>query len=151
MTWQVLLDAAEAVRATLADTATADDRLADAPIAGIGWATVDLERAKRELDGLIAGDPDGPWLAPWLPMDRDAGLGARAAQRTQVEAAGPTFGPALVALEPDTEGALAAFLVRFGEGVGVIYLGAGPLRAGRLLRGRSAWGPHVIVLDEPSP
>ena len=78
--------------------------------------------------------------------------------------------PAIVLLEPDTEGRLAATLARFGEGVGAIYVAPragdppgrvdpvrvgrpspGPLGSGRTVLARPAWGPHVIVLDRPAP
>jgi hypothetical protein len=151
MTWAQLLAAAEALhedaRNGLRDAAGENVRDAAAqpslPIAGIGWATVDLERAQRELDGLLAGDPDAPPLLPWAPLERDATLGARACLRApNVSGASP----ALVVLEPDTEGRLAASLVRFGEGVLVLYLGEGLPRPGELLPGRRAWGPNVVVL-----
>jgi hypothetical protein len=145
MTWAQLVAAAEELRAAAGP--------AGLPIAGIGWATVDLERAQGELDGLIAGDPAAPSLLPWAPLERDPGLGARGSVRAPIVAA-PTVGapadrhapPALTVLEPDTEGRLAASLAKFGEGVLVLYLGEGLPRPGRLVPGRPAWGPNVVVL-----
>jgi hypothetical protein len=128
----------------------------DLAIAGLGWATVELERAERELEPL--------GCTGWDAGPRDELLGATV-RRCRDE------GVQLVLLEPDTEGRLAAFLVRFGEGLGAVYLGhaappatgdptphgadasalgpraLGPLGTGRLLLGQPAWGPHVIVLD----
>lgn len=149
MTWFEIVAAAERVREGVASPA------ARLPIAAIGWATVDQERARAELDGLLASDPGAPRLGPWKPLDPDASLGASVWARAALDPAGA---PALVVLEPDTEGPLAAFLVRFGEGVAVIYLGldspatgAGLPRLGHLLRGGPAWGPHIVVMDSVAP
>jgi len=130
--------------------------LASAGLAGVGWATVDWERAADELRAGL-GLPDIEWPA----ATRDPFLGAVA--RRMVRGRDPE--PAIVLLEPDTEGRLAASLARFGEGVAVVYLVAvdgpvgatsrpevGPLGPGRLLLGRPAWGPHVILLTgDPVP
>lgn len=140
MTWAELIAAAEGIR----EAAPAP---AAPPLVGIGWVSVDEERARAELDGLLAGDPGAPPLRPWAPMDRDAGLGARGWLRAPVQTGGA---PALVVLEPDTEGRVAACLARFGEGVGVIYVGEGIPRPSRLLAsGAPAWGPHVVVMAGP--
>lgn len=136
MSWAVLLEAAEAIRSAAAEL---DGRVARLPIAGIGWATVDHERAEREFDELLGS------AGPWQPVERDAGLGAQGWWRA---GAGGGAEPVLVVLEPDTEGRLAASLVRFGEGVAVVYLGAGRPRPGTLARGAPAWGPHAILLDD---
>ena len=144
--WSTLIAAGEAIRAA---ASVRDPWLADLPIAGLGWATVELDRAAREL---------APF-APFSEVARDATLGAFA-RRTPL---GDRSRPALVLLEPDTEGLLAAALARFGEGVRVVYLGAldradvedtprlgpsrpGPLGPARLVIGRAAWGPHALVL-----
>lgn len=163
----IIVVEAEAIRASVAARAAF---LADASLAGVGWATVELERAARELD------PAGTWIQ----SPRDALLGATAWRHLEPEpkveppverpdepadAPGATVAgdqPVLLLLEPDTEGRLAASLVRFGEGVAAIYLragsapgptplgapGDGPLGPGRIVLGGPAWGPHVIVLDE---
>jgi hypothetical protein len=143
MTWADLREAAERIRA---DAVGADPGLADLPLAGIGWATVEGERAIRELDALLAGDTAEANPGSWTELDRDAILGARVWRR---QTAAPPARPVVFVLEPDTEGRLAASLARFGEGVAVIYLGDGPLGAGRLIRGGKPWGPHVIALGEP--
>lgn len=71
---------------------------------GRGWATVDHERAERQLRDLIA--PGGRFEdAP-----RSAVLGARCRRVRAVD------GDWIVMLEPDTEGRLAGFLARNGEG-----------------------------------
>lgn len=141
-----LRSAAEAIRAVVAER---DPWLAELPLVGIGWATVDLDRAAQELAA----------IATFGAVPRDATLGA-SARRSPL---GDRSRPALVLLEPDTEGLLAATLARSGEGVGAIYLGAldradvddtprlgpsrpGPLGPARLVIGRPKWGPHALVL-----
>ena len=151
-----LVAAAESIRSA---AATRDPWLAELPVAGIGWATVELDRAARELSG----------AGPFSPAARDASLGA-SARRSPLRQSGslePAH-PAIVLLEPDTEGLLAAALARFGEGVLAVYLGpldradvddtprlgpprSGPLGPARLVIGRPAWGPHVFVLAGVAP
>jgi hypothetical protein len=142
MTRDDLVAAALAIRAKAAE---ADPELAALPVASIGWATVDHERAMAELDAALGTDAE-----PWVPLPRDAAMGASA--RVRRLGAG---GPSLVVLEPDTEGSLAASLVRFGEGVAVVYLdaaaqGAAPATVtSRRVPGGPAWGPHVVLLGDP--
>ena len=141
-----LLAAAEVARDAAAGR---DPWLSEQPVAGIGWATVEFERAARELA------PIGRFEA----THRDATLGAASLRSPQ----GDRPGPVTVLLEPDTEGLLAASLAKFGEGVRVVYLGPldradvddtpnlgpsrpGPLGPARLVIGRPRWGPHVLVL-----
>jgi hypothetical protein len=148
--WRALLDAAETIRAK---ALVGERSLVEVPLAGIGWATVEAERARRELDalfGLDSGSEAGPQAGPtdgssWEEQPRDAALGARVWLRRS-----PVLdeGPWLVVLEPDTEGRLAATLARHDEGLAVIYLGTGPYRAGRLRSARQPWGPHVVALDD---
>jgi hypothetical protein len=143
---RALQSSAEAIRA---DAARRDPWLAELPIAGIGWATVELDRAARELAS----------VAGFEASTRDASLGA-AARRSPL---GDRSRPVIVLLEPDTEGLLAATLARFGEGVGAVYLGPleradvddtpnlrpslpGPLGPARLVMGRPTSGPHALVL-----
>lgn len=109
MSLEVLVEAAERIRA---DAAADHLRLAELPIAAIGWATVDHERAMRELDTLFAGDDAEVAPGTWTPFERDPALGAAAWVR---EVAGSTDAPQLVVLEPDTEGPLAASLVRLAK------------------------------------
>ncbi len=140
MTWDDLLAAANGIRARAVE---ADPSLAPLALAGLGWATVDHERAMDELDVALGATSSTRWTA----LDRDGLLGASAWLRE------PSVGrPAIVLLEPDTEGRLAASLARFGEGVAAVYLGAaslGPRSLGRarLAPGGPAWGPHVIVIE----
>lgn len=159
-----ILAAANQVRA---DAAARDPWLLALPIVGIGWATVELERAAEDLSAAFvrAGMPQ----PAWTPAPRDDLLGATAWVSREWW---PTWGsddpPAVVLLEPDTEGRLAAALARSGEGVGGVYLAprpgdppdridpvrlgrpsGGPLGSGRIVLARPTWGPHVVVLDRP--
>lgn len=128
---------------------------AGARLAGVGWATVDMERTLAALGGPItagAGDPDRPGAAAEEPA-----LGARA----RVVRLGSV---ALVVLEPDTEGRLASALARRGEGIACLYLEAASAtgatrptalgRPGRLLPHDRPWGPFVVLVDpalDPAP
>ena len=135
-------------------------------LAGVGWATVELDRAEAELE---------PWLDP-VTVARDATheapephLGAR----TRVRRSPGLPGEVLVLAEPVAEGRLAASLARDGEGPCAMYLEPaeglqawraaaatrgivtskvrpGPLGASVLLAG-SASGPHLIIVDRPRP
>jgi hypothetical protein len=143
-------DGLRAAAAAARDAAARRDPwLAELPIVGIGWATVELDRAARELVAVGAFEP----------AQRDVTLGA-ACRRSPL---GDGSAPVTVLLEPDTEGLVAAALARFGEGVQVAYLGPldradvddtprlgpsrpGPLGPARLVIGRPRWGPHVLVL-----
>ena len=124
-----------------------------ASLLGLGWGTVDLDRATDELateaglDGTLA-----------RPAPDDEALGAMARRLDLAD------GPLLL-LEPRTEGRLAASLARYGEGPVAIYLAAadgigdvsGPGVAGqlapmgdplggwsRLVPPINPWGPFVI-------
>jgi hypothetical protein len=79
-------------------------RLEDPEALGFGWATVDLERSLTQT-----GRPAAEWLPVGEPL-----LGARGATTT-VE------GRTVVVLEPATEGRLAGWLARNGEGPAVRY------------------------------
>ncbi len=148
-----LLAAAEAGRA---GAAAHDPWLSNLRVLGIGWATVELERAAQELleAFITAGMPDPQWeLAP-----REGLLGATAWAEP-----GDSARPSIVLLEPDTESRLAATLARFGEGVAAVYLqpargdavessrlgrpSPGPLGMSRIVLAGPTWGPHVIVLE----
>jgi hypothetical protein len=124
----------------------------------IGWATVDTDRAESELRttlGLGGGSS--------VTLPRDPHLGAHC-RRLPVE----TERPAILILEPDTEGRLAASLARLGEGpvaawlapgfddrdlrarataagLNLSSLAHGPLGAQRLVLGGPAHGPHLLI------
>ncbi|MET1232040.1 MAG: GNAT family N-acetyltransferase [Candidatus Limnocylindrales bacterium] len=127
------------------------------PLVGLGWGTVDLDRAAIEL--ATEAGLDGSLVRP---APEDAALGASARRLDLAD--GPLF-----LLEPRTEGRLAAALARHGEGPVAIYLAAadavrdagGAGSAGvagrllapqgdplggwsRLLPPEDAWGPFVL-------
>src|SRR5260221_628258 len=79
--------------------------LQGAAIVAIGWATVELDGAERELSKALGLGEDG--ASHWALATRDPVLGATAR-------VGPVLrdGPRLVLLAPDTEGRLAATLAR---------------------------------------
>jgi hypothetical protein len=146
-----LAAAAESIRST---AAARDPWLADLPLAGIGWATVELDRGARELSD----------AGPFDDAPRDTALGASARRSPSAR----RDRSVILLLEPDTEGPLAAALARFGEGVLAVYLGPldradvddtpglgpsrpGPLGPTRLVIGRPSWGPHVLVLAGVAP
>ena len=82
---------------------------------GRGWATVDIERAAVELADLIGGGGfDDAARSTWL--------GARCARARALDR---TDGEWIVLLEPDTEGRLAGFLARHGEGWAATWESAG--------------------------
>jgi hypothetical protein len=123
-------------------------------VLAIGWATVDRER-------FVAGLGPGPVEA--LPGDPH--LGAFAVRHGLAR-------PAVLVLEPETEGRTAATLARCGEGPAAIYLGLGavrlatfvaaarergalvstvrpgPLGMSVVLVGGAAWGPHIVVVEQ---
>jgi hypothetical protein len=152
-----------ATREIIRSAAERDPWLFGLRLAGIGWATVELERAAEELTTSFrrAGMPE----PRWSPGVRDDLLGSTSwVSHEPWPAEGLERPPAIVLLEPDTEGRLAATLARFDEGVAAAYLApepgvsrvdatrlgrpaAGPLGSSRLVLARPAWGPNVVVLD----
>lgn len=142
-------------------------RTPDAPLAlaGVAWATVEIDRAEDEL---------APWLLPADGTARgeaapDPQLGAR----TRIRGTVSLPGSAIVFAEPSTEGRLAASLARDGEGPCALYLRpasgleawvaaarargvmlsgrrSGPLGEAVLLPGPVFAGPHVLVADAPA-
>jgi hypothetical protein len=121
----------------------------------VGWATVDLDRAARELAGLLVPGTDFSTAAS------SAILGARC--RSGPAAAVPGLWIAL--LEPETEGPLAGTLARFGEGWTATWVVAaasaprdrstarpGPFGTERLLSGGPLGAPYRLVVEAvPSP
>ena len=156
----------EAVRSGGAQGARAHGTDADEPgsrarscawrLVALGWVTVEIDRLAAE-HGLVA-----------IPVGPDRLLGARCAA---VE------GTAVVLLEPDTEGRVAASLARGGEGPAVLYvapdlsrdaaariidgrsvalaeaglsasaIAAGPFGRSLVLGGGRAWGPHLVFCE----
>ncbi|MEO8462894.1 MAG: hypothetical protein ABI555_06760 [Chloroflexota bacterium] len=124
-----------------------------------GWATVDLDRAQTELAA-----PSGLHAVPAdAPPDPHLGAHARTLGRDD---GSDSPAPALILLEPSTEGLLAAALARHGEGYVALYLLAdsgaaervrgagfsvtgersGPLGPQRLVRTSSRFGPFVVLV-----
>jgi hypothetical protein len=148
--WERLTAQAEAI---LAAASLESAELDEARIVGLGWATVELERAQRELERVLGA-------GAWAGAPRDGLLGGRSAVFRSVTSGRPD----LVVLEPDTEGRLAGSLARHGEGLAAIYVTArpgavlpprafgipagGPLGHGRRLAGARVGDPSVIVLAE---
>lgn len=136
-------------------------------LAGIGWATVELDRAERELREWLLDEPPAPGRA-----GSDPHLGAR----TRIRWTDTLPGDAIVLAEPSTEGRLAASLARNGEGPCALYLwpeagfdawiaaarGRGVTVGGRRLGplgaavvvpvpGVGVAGPHLIVVTDRRP
>ena len=112
---------------------------------GQGWATVELERAEGQMRDLIGGD------LRFSDTQRSALLGARCRRASTSE------GEWIVLMEPDTEGRLAGFLARQGEGWAATWeqhatgdgkpaAVAGPLGPELLARDQSARGPFRLIL-----
>jgi hypothetical protein len=94
----------------------------------VGWATIELDRAGRELGAAIVGARSAPDLDEPL-------LGARSRLTGEV-----------LLLEPSSEGLLAAGLARHGEGPLALYVVVQPgaaerVRAAGFLLSPSAPGP----------
>jgi hypothetical protein len=112
-----------------------------------GWATVDIDRAVRELAGLLRTG------AAFEPAPRSVVLGARC-----VRGPASATGSLIVVLEPDTEGRVAGFLARYGEGWAATWLSdestdaqaartkdsPGPLGQEMLEPGGPQWGPYRL-------
>ena len=127
-------------------------RAAAARPVAIGWATVESERAVREL-----GDAFGAGLGAFVDAPDDGILGARC----RIAAGGPAG--VIAVLEPATEGRLAETLARLGEGPAVVWFvleaapndrastpADGPFGPERLVARSARAGRHVLLLeDEP--
>lgn len=123
-------------RAALAALDWLGAEAAGAVALGAIWATVDLERALRDLgleSGRAASAVEDPLLG--ARVVRVAGLGAEAGET-----------PVALA-EPSTEGRLAAFLARNGEGAAGRYVGV-PLAIGEITARAAAAG---VSISRPVP
>jgi hypothetical protein len=103
------------------------DDLRSPGVLGWAWATVDLERA--------LGDTGSYGELLWTPIE-DELLGARGLRLADTE-------PAIILLEPSTEGRLAGWLARHGEGEAAVYATAPTVPTAihprRTALGRSGW------------
>jgi hypothetical protein len=126
--------------------ATAADRLA-LPVIGLGWATVDRERAAGDLALAL------PDLAPFEPAAPEQILGADCLL-------GRPAPIRLAILEPITEWRLAATLARQDEGPAVLWVTGepparvtlstpsdGPFGRERLVLGGRLGGSHLLVVE----
>jgi hypothetical protein len=134
-------------------------------IVGIGWATVDLERAAADLE-LAGADIASPG-AMFEPGVGDDLLAAASLVGR------PVGQPVVILLEPISEDRLAAGLARRGEGPLALYVapvhgslgtsldrlaaagirtrtGQGPVGEAALVLGRPAAGPQLILVAVPS-
>ncbi len=121
------------------------------PIA-LGWATVDVDRAAADLATEL-----GISAAAFLPAADSVALGARC----RVAYGILPDGQPLAIIEPLTEGRLAAFLARFGEGPAATWTRSARLLAGRraasarpgpfglerLMPGGPAHGPFSLLIE----
>jgi hypothetical protein len=119
----------------------------------VGWATVELDRAARELADLLG--PSGAF--------QDAPSSEALGARCRVGEAGVKGGVRIVLLEPETEGRLSATLARHGERWVATWVAAtapssspvvqlsgarpGPFGKERLVLGGPVSGPHRFVVE----
>ena len=134
----------------------------DATAIAVGWATVDLERAVADVAAAFGLVPEA-----FVPAGSTSALGARCL----VHADGLGAGLALVLLEPETEGRLAATLARHDEGPAVVWFAVtdpaivgetlrasgvqlgdeapGPFGPERILGGAFTAVPHRLIVRAP--
>jgi hypothetical protein len=129
--------------AALLETTSGSD-----PIA-VGWATVERDRVEATFATSYPGA-----VTSTVELGVDELLGAH----VRLLRPGIAGLPALVLLEPSTEGRLAATLARNGEGPAAIWLASSPEAAAdavdsagvrRSIAARGPFGPEVLLLDGP--
>ncbi len=119
----------------------------------VGWATVELDRAARELSDLLGSG------GAFVDSPSSEALGARC----RIGTAAAEGGVRIVLLEPETEGRLSATLARHGEGWVATWVSAptalpssvaqvsgarpGPFGEERLVLGGPVTGPHRLVVE----
>jgi hypothetical protein len=121
------------------------------PPLALGWATVDSDRAAADLAAELQTVP-----AAFLPAADSVHLGARCRVAYGVLPGGKP----LAIIEPRTEGRLAAFLARNGEGPAVTWsrameathrsdasLRPGPFGFERLAPGGPPRGPFSLLIE----
>jgi hypothetical protein len=117
---------------------------------GVGWRSLELDRAALELAGELGLRPD-----VFLPADDSILLGARCRVATAVLPGGRS----LAILEPVAEGRLAGTLARLGEGPAAVWSTSdasvtadvastrpGPFGPERLVAGGPLHGPHRFLI-----
>jgi hypothetical protein len=125
------------VRARLETAAAAVD--GDGRVIGVGWATVDLDRAAVELAAALDLEPGDFAEAP-----ESVALGARCRIALDAIDSGQV---AVVVLEPATEGRLARRLARHDEGPAVVWLSGGGKAGGGETPG--PFGPEALQAADP--
>ena len=144
------LDAAERIRAFAAE-ALSPARLPDGAgrLVAVGWATVEAERAVRELADALGTDH-----TTFRAASASSALGASCLVADQPLPGGT----ALAILEPATEGRIAAALARWDEGPLVAWYAStvadhrgapGPFGPERLAGRDPLTGPHRLLLAAP--
>lgn len=141
-------------------------------LVGLGWATVELDRAEAELGMWLGPRPAAP--PDGVPADADGRLPDEALGAwARLRQGGGLPGAWTVLLEPATEGRTAASLARDGEGPCALYLraaaGLAAWRAAARERGIAAGaprpgpfgdqvllaagptGPHLVVTEGRAP
>ncbi len=128
----------ERIRAALAAVAEDSGRLVtSAHPSALGWATVELDRAAREL-----ADDLGLAADAFVPVADSVALGARCRVAHQAIPGGV----ALAILEPATEGRLAATLARLGEGPAAAwFVTDGTLAAEEPAAAAGPFGPERLM------
>lgn len=124
-------------------------------VVAVGWATVDLDRAAREV-----GTSLGMAAERFIEAPESLLLGARCRLATDAL----DDGVGVILMEPSTEGRLAAFLARHDEGPIAIWHRsppagsaargpsaeqAGPLGAELLELGGPVRGPYRLIVVSP--
>lgn len=135
------------------------------PALAVGWATVELDRAARELEPLLIDGGAFRRTQASIHLGAYAWLGR--VDPTRLPADAPSPAAWVVLLEPSTEGRLAVTLARRGEGwcatwrlldpadgedrpgsgVARSLLRPGPVGDERLLLDGPVWGPHRFVVE----
>jgi hypothetical protein len=103
--------------------ATTKPPAADLRAIGVGWATVELDRARVELAADLRLGQEA-----FIQAADDPALGARCLATT-ADLGGGVGRLAIVIFEPSTEGRLAATLARSGEGPAAVWLETADLAA----------------------
>jgi hypothetical protein len=119
----------------------------------VGWATVELDRAARELSDLLGSGE----------VFHDAPSSEALGARCRVGSGAAEGGVRIVLLEPESEGRLSATLARRGEGWVATWVAAatappssvaplsrarpGPFGEERLVLGGPLTGPHRFVVE----
>jgi hypothetical protein len=132
--------AGESLRAALVALAAEAPPALGSRLYALGWATVELDRAERELTADL-----GLGVAAFIEAPDSGVLGARC----RVSLGAFPGGVALVILEPATEGRLSAALARYGEAPLAVWfvLHADTAGVGPSSTVRGPFGPERIAPD----